>query len=385
MRLLHTADFHTGKKLYGINRNEDLVYALEQIKDICKEEKIQILLIAGDIFDKRNPDFESQEIILDFLLEVNSFGIYTLLISGNHDSYDFMKIYKKFKKITNIYVFDKPTSNKKEAIFEYRDLKIACLPYPDERAITSISENKAKDYVERVTNYIKDLSIEMKEAKYKILMAHIMLNEDKIESTQSKYDIILPEYTLKLDSIPKNFDYIALGHIHKYQKVEDPILKVYYSGSPYQVDFSEKDQKEKFVNIISLNNRTTEVKSIKLALKRELVELDLKEEDSIEKIDEILKPYSSANVLVKVRLKVKIKDHFFNRKKELIQKILGDKLAVFELYHQDSLNHMYQDNLNLIDLYTEFYKKEHKTNPPENLKKLFQTIFNEVIYETYKA
>ena len=88
MRLLHVADLHAGKRLYDrISRKEDLFYALEQIKRICKEEKVEVLLIAGDVFDKRNPDFESQEVILEFLTEINSFGLHTLLIVSNKPEY----------------------------------------------------------------------------------------------------------------------------------------------------------------------------------------------------------------------------------------------------------------------------------------------------------
>ncbi|MDW8066593.1 MAG: exonuclease subunit SbcD, partial [Aquificaceae bacterium] len=137
MRLLHISDLHAGKRLYDrISRQEDLIHALEQVKTICKEESVEIVLIAGDIFDKRNPDYESQNVIMEFLTELNALGVHTLLIAGNHDSYDFMKIYKNLRKLAKIHVFDRPAKDPAEAIFHYKDLKVACLPYPDERVIT---------------------------------------------------------------------------------------------------------------------------------------------------------------------------------------------------------------------------------------------------------
>ena len=383
MRLLHISDLHAGKRLYDrINRNQDLIYALEQVKNICKEEKVEILLIAGDIFDKRNPDFESQEIILEFLTEINSFGMHTLLIAGNHDSYDFMRIYKNLRKLANIHVFDRPKRDIMEAIFEYKDVRIACLPYPDERVLTGLEENKERNYVESIARYMKALAKEVEGAEYKILMAHLMLDKAQIAGSEL-YSSLLPKYAVRADSIPETFDYVALGHIHKHQRIEEAVPKVYYSGSPYQIDFSEKNPK-KFANLLSLENGIVKVKPIELTLKRKLVEVELKDGDHIEKV---LEPFAWDNVLVKVWFKVRIGDPLYNLKKERIEKILGDKLAKLEvepIETKTSVN-VNKENLDLIDLYVRFYNDEYGSKPPEDLKKLLQELLDRVAHETNKA
>ena len=383
MKLLHISDLHTGKRLYDkINRNQDLIYALEQVKNICKEEKVEILLIAGDIFDKRNPDFESQEIILEFLTEINSFGMHTLLIAGNHDSYDFMRIYKNLRKLANIHVFDRPKRDIGEAIFEYKDVRIACLPYPDERVLTGLEENKERNYAESVARYMKALAEKVEGAKYKILMAHLMLDKAQIAGSEL-YSSLLPKYAIRADSIPETFDYVALGHIHKHQRIEEAVPKVYYSGSLYQIDFSEKDPK-KFVNLLSLENGIVKVRAIELTLKKKLVEIELKDGDHIEKI---LEPFAWDNVLVKVWFKVKMGDPLYNLKKERIEKILGDKLAKLEvepLETKTSVN-VNKENLDLIDLYVNFYREEYENEPSEDLKRLLQELLDRVVHEANKA
>ena len=383
MRLLHISDLHAGKRLYDrINRNQDLIYALEQVKNICKEEKVEILLIAGDIFDKRNPDFESQEIILEFLTEINFFGMHTLLIAGNHDSYDFMRIYKNLRRLANIHVFDRPKRDIREAIFEYKDVRIACLPYPDERVLTGLEENKERNYVESIARYMKALAKEVEGAEYKILMAHLMLDKAQIAGSES-YSSLLPKYVVRADSIPETFDYVALGHIHKHQRIEEAVPKVYYSGSPYQIDFSEKNPK-KFANLLSLENGIVKVKPIELTLKRKLVEVELKDGDHIEKV---LEPFVWDNVLVKVWFKVRIGDPLYNLKKERIEKILGDKLAKLEVEPIETKTSVdvNEENLDLIDYYVKFYDNEYGSKPPEDLKRLLQELLDRVAHETNKA
>lgn len=379
MRLLHVSDFHAGKKLYDkVNRNEDLVYALEQIKGICRNEKIEVLLIAGDIFDKRNPDFESQEIILDFLTEINSYGLHTLLIAGNHDSYDFMKIYKNLKKLANIHVFDRPSKDVKDAIFEYGELKVACLPYPDERALTHPDEEKERSYAEKVALYMKALASKVKDARYKVLLAHIMLDEARVAGSEL-YSSISPSVSVRADTIPEEFDYVALGHVHRNQRIEGVVPKVYYSGSPYQIDFSEEGI-DKFVNLLVFEDGLVKVEPIKLDLKRELREVILEEGDNIA---QRLEQYAGKNVLLKVRLKVKMGDPFYNLKKDLIQRILGERLAKLEIEPIGAPGsvEVREGSLNLMDLYVSYYKEVHRSEPSESLKEELQRLIDRASHE----
>lgn len=383
MKILHISDLHAGKRLYDkINRNQDLLYALEQVKDISQREKVEVLLIAGDIFDKRNPDFESQEIILEFLTEINSLGVHTLLIAGNHDSYDFMKVYKSLRRLANIHVFDRPKKDVREAIFEYKNIKVACLPYPDERVLTHLEKGKERSYSEKVAQYMRALATQVEGAEYRILMAHMMLDKAQISGSEL-YSSLLPNYTIRTDSIPETFNYVALGHIHKHQRVDGAVAKVYYSGSLYQIDFSEKDTR-KLINLLYLEEGIVKVEPIELTLKRKLVEIDLKDGDNI---DKTLEPFARGDVLVKVRFKVRMGDPFYNLKKERIERILGESLAKLEIEPVESKvsTSIKGEKLNLIDLYVNYHKEEYKSAPSEDLKGLLQNLLHKASHETHKA
>ncbi len=383
MRLLHISDLHAGKRLYErINRNEDLIYALEQVYDICKGEKVEVLLIAGDVFDKRNPDFESQSLILDFLTRVNSLGTHILLIAGNHDSYDFMKIYSNLRKLSNIHVFDRPKKNIEEAIFDYKDLRIACLPYPDERVLTELKEDRERSYAEKVSQYMKALAKKVEEVPYGILLAHLAVDKAKLAGSELPSSV-MPSYAVRADTIPEVFKYVALGHIHRYQRIENAVPKVYYSGSLYQIDFSEKDT-EKYANLLVLEEGIVKVNPVKLTLKRRLTEVELKEGDNIEKN---LEPFTKENFLLKVKLRVNMGDPFFNIKKERIERLLGEKLAKLDIepVGVNSVVASQQEGFNLLDLYVDFYNKEYGEKPPQDLKELLQDIIDRVSHETSQA
>ncbi len=383
MKLLHIADLHAGKRLYDrIGRNEDLSYALEQVKNICKEEGVDLLIVAGDIFDKRNPDFESQALILEFLTEMNSVGLHILLIAGNHDSYDFMKIYKNLRKLANIHVFDRPSANIKESIFQYEQLKVACLPYPDERVLTHFDEERRRSYAEKVAYYMKALAREVEDSRYRVLVSHLMIEKAKVAGSELQSSVS-PYYTVRADTIPDTFQYVALGHVHRNQRIEGTASKVYYSGSLYQIDFSEKGM-DKFVNLIVLEDGMAKVEPIRLDLKRQLVEIRLKEGDDIQKS---LEPLSKENLLVKVVMEVRMSDPFFQHKRDTVFKILGDRLVRLEMEpvgtYQETKTET--DKIDLLSLYEDFHRYRYKSEPSQELKALLQKLIDKVSHETHKA
>ncbi|MCS7262636.1 MAG: exonuclease subunit SbcD [Aquificaceae bacterium] len=383
MRVLHIADLHAGKRLYDrISRNEDLLYALEQVKGICKENGVEVLLIAGDIFDKKSPDFESQGILLEFLTELNAMGLHILLIAGNHDSYDFMRIYTNLRKLSNIHVFDRPAKNPADAVFHYGPLKVACLPYPDERALTHLKEDKERSYAEKLSQYMRVLAREVADAPYRIMLAHLMVDKAKIAGSELQSSVS-PYYAVKAETLPEEFQYVALGHVHRPQRVEGAPTKAYYAGSLYQIDFSERGT-EKYVNLLILEDHMVKVQPIKLDLKRELLEIRLEEGQNIQ---ELLEPLAGRQVLVRVHLQVRLSDPSYSAKKELVQSILGEKLARLELepIREEEGSNGQIESFDLLSLYREFHREKYGALPLEKLEELLAKLIDRVSHETHKS
>lgn len=383
MRLLHIADLHAGKRIYDrISRKEDLLYALEQIKSICREEKVDVLLVAGDIFDRKAPDFESQHIIMEFFIELCTSGVHIVAIAGNHDSYDFMKVQKNLRKLTSIHIFDRPVHSLSDAVLQIDNLKIACLPYPDERVLTNLNEERHRDYAQKVADYMRALAKQVEDARYRILLAHIMVDNARVAGSELRSSIS-PMYAVKAESIPEEFQYVALGHVHRNQRIEGVVPKVYYSGSLYQIDFSEKGM-DKFVNLLILEDGMVRVETKRLDLKRQLVELRIGERDSIEKV---LEPFVDRDVLVKVRMAANLKDPYYNYRNEMVHKILGEKLVKIEPEIIDSGPKQVkaEEGLSFIELYRSFYEEEYGSDAPEELLRVLESLIHTASHETHKA
>ncbi|MDW8067024.1 MAG: ATP-dependent dsDNA exonuclease, partial [Aquificaceae bacterium] len=183
-------------------------------------------------------------------------------------------------------------------------------------------------------------------------------------------------YFVRVDSIPEEFSYVALGHVHKNQKVEGAVPKVYYSGSPYQIDFSEKGT-DKFVNLLVLEDGLVRVERIRLDLKRQLVEITIKETDNIQAV---LKPAAEKNVLVKVCLQVRMGDPYYNIKRDLVSKLLGEKLAKLDIEPIGNSQPLETkgNSFDLVELYGEFYREKYRSEPPEELRATLKRLIDKV-------
>ena len=104
MKVLHISDLHLGKRLYEYDLYEDQAYMLRQVIDVVKERAVDVLLIAGDIFDRSIPAVRAVTLLDEFLTELSGMGISVFMISGNHDSPERLGFLKEFLKESGIYL-----------------------------------------------------------------------------------------------------------------------------------------------------------------------------------------------------------------------------------------------------------------------------------------
>lgn len=375
MRLLHLSDIHAGKTLGGVSRNEDVAYALEQVLNFCKETSVDLLLIAGDVFDKANPDNEAKEIIFNFFLKLNELKIHTVVISGNHDSYEFMKSLKNLLRVINVFVYPKP--DLENSVFNFGDLKVACLPYPSERVITKAGESAKLDYAIAVEKAIKYLYKQVEDAKFKVLLTHLFLAGAKYTNTEREATIT-KFYAIEPSSLPEGFDYIALGHVHRYQRVERAPTYAYYTGSVFQLDFSETGQ-EKFFNLVELREGEPPViEPVKLSLKNPLRVLDMDQNSYMRQLEEA----KALDGYLKVNLKVRDKNRV-NFVVERIKEVLGSKLIRIELITEESDKGEREEReelgtLNIVEVYKEYFKEVYQKEPEEKVIKTLLSLMESI-------
>ena len=369
MRLVHIADLHAGKTLGKVSRNPDLHHALAQIESFIRENRVDLVLIAGDVFDKANPDNESKELIFDFFLKLKEIGSQAAVVAGNHDSYDFMKSIRGISSLANVHIYDRPSS--KRAFFTFGDLKIACLPYPSERLITSAGEDSKKKYAELVEKFIRFLAKGVEGAKYRILLAHLFVAGSVYTSTE-KEATLSDNYAVQPSALSDGFDYVALGHVHKHQKLKGVDCLAYYVGTPYPLDFSEA-QDGKFFNFILLEGDLPKVEAVPLSVKNPLYSFKLRQSEVLKKLPDL----EELTGYIKVTIEVERGDTL-GAVTERLRSALRERLLRVEFVFKEEKRSQLPklSSLDPLSAYMTYYKSVHGGEMPQSVKEVFLELLS---------
>ena len=372
MRFIHISDLHAGKTLGKVSRNPDLEYALSQILDAVKEEGIGLVLIAGDVFDKANPDNESKELIFDFFLRLKDAKSEVVVIAGNHDSYDFMKSIKGLTKLANVHIYDRPS--KENFLYSHGELKVACLPYPSERVLTSADEEAKKSYADLVGRFISFLAQQVKDSRYKVLLAHLFVAGSKYTRTE-KEATVTQHYAVQPASLSDTFDYVALGHVHRYQRIESAPTYAYYTGSLYQLDFSEAGDK-KFFNVVDLSEGQPKIEKVELSIKNPLRVFEVSQSTLLRELDSIKGTPGYLKLILKVEDPTGLP--------LLIEKLrdeVGERLIKIEQIRDEKdreLSSVELGPLNPLELYREYHRNAYGYELSQELERKFLELLRRV-------
>lgn len=247
MNILHLADLHLGKRVNEFSMIEDQKYILQQILKIAEEEKIDVVMLCGDIYDRTIPSVEAVELLDEFLCELNKTGKTVLMISGNHDSGDRLAFGTSFFRKSDLYISSRFHGELDRYIAEEGNTRINfwMLPFVKPVYVNHLLDIHTESYEECVRYLIEHTEINPKEIN--ILMAHQFVTagsgqpELSDSETSSLGGLDNVDYRIFDD-----FDYVALGHIHKPQAMGRP--QVRYGGSILKYSFSEvKKDKEAVV------------------------------------------------------------------------------------------------------------------------------------------
>lgn len=272
MRLLHTADLHIGKTVNDFSMLEDQKYILEQIKNIALYNEVDGVVIAGDIYDRAIPAGEAVMLLNDFLTELSKKGIAVYLISGNHDSPERISFGENL--LANQRVFIGGVYRGKLPVFQAEDkwgtVEIVLLPFV--RPAQADARTSEEAVAKLLQGYFEEEKKEKntKEKKRRVLVTHYFVTDAGREPELSDSETTI--HVGGLDNVEaslfKDFDYVALGHIHKPQKIGDK--PVYYSGSPLKYSFGEVNQTKSVLLIELTKEGLSGVEPIPLKPLREM-------------------------------------------------------------------------------------------------------------------
>lgn len=380
IRVLHTSDWHLGKKLYKKDRLYEQELFLNWLFDIIKEKNIDLLIIAGDIFDVPTPPNNALKLYYDFLEKVTSqTECIMVLISGNHDSKSFIEAPKKILKKFSIRVFSRLSKDYDQNTFvlnkDNKSIEIKALPYFKSYDLNNLieknpSETTKEDYLYALSEISNDWKIE---DSFKIILSHHAFGS--FISSESEHVLTMAGLeSIPLNTVTETCDYLALGHIHKPQRISD---KAYYSGSPIPLRFSETHAKEiKLLNI----SHSLELENIEVPIFRELISLKTTKDDIFDKI-KLLKTYK-IQAWAEIHVIMDSPDHKLidQIKKELESKNI-DLLSYYPHYSEalkENVKEEYIMDKTIDDIFDMYYQSKFPTSKtvPQKLKVEFHNLLN---------
>ncbi|MDL2207469.1 exonuclease SbcCD subunit D C-terminal domain-containing protein [Desulfovibrio sp. OttesenSCG-928-M16] len=288
MKILHTSDWHLGRSLYGRKRYEEFSDFLDWLVQTIAEHSIDVLLVAGDIFDSSTPGNRAQELYYQFLHQIaRSCCRHAVFIAGNHDSPSFLNAPKDLLKAFNVHVIGCAADDPGHAVLTLHDAKgapellVCAVPYLRDRDVRVAEageglEDKERKLLKGIRDHYAAVG-DIAEQRRAALGAHIPIvgmghlfaaGGDTVEGDGVRELYIGSLARVSASVFPKCLDYVALGHLHVPQRVNDSDT-IRYSGSPLPMGFGEAGQR-KVVCIIEVQAEKLVVQTLDVPVFRQL-------------------------------------------------------------------------------------------------------------------
>lgn len=260
MRILHTSDWHVGKKIRGHTRHEEHEDVLAEIVGITREQSVDVVLVAGDLFETASPNPESEELVYRTLLGLAEEGTQVAVIAGNHDNARRLAAVQPLLSLGHVHLVTEPLSPAAGGVRSIdvsgTPLRLAMLPFVSQRGIIRAAElmdhaafENANAYADRLRSLLGLLTDEFTPDAVNVVMAHAFVQGGSIGGGERLAHLV-EEYAITAQSFPASASYVALGHLHRAQKIAGP-APIHYCGSPLHLDFGEAAQPRQ-VNIIEV-------------------------------------------------------------------------------------------------------------------------------------
>jgi DNA repair protein SbcD/Mre11 len=272
MRIVHTSDWHAGRIWKGKDRLNELQSVLDEIAEFIDHERVDLLLVSGDIFDSGAPAATAERAVFRFFRRVGATGAKTVAIAGNHDSAARLEAWGTLTELVDVYAVARPRPADKGGVIRLDTRSgeaavVAAIPWAPVRDIVSalelaVDETLARQkYAEWMKLIVDNLRAGFRSDAVNLLMAHTHLDGARFGTSERKVHLG-EDWAATAQILPSDAHYVALGHIHKPQRIEAAPSPTYYAGSPLQLDFGETGEEKSFVVIDAHRGRPAEINRI---------------------------------------------------------------------------------------------------------------------------
>src|SRR5438132_5053349 len=285
MRLLHTGDWHVGRTIRGRSRAEEFADALREVVGIAREEAVDAVLLAGDVYDQRSPTPEADALVFEALVRLYEASIPVVAIPGNHDAASRLGALAQLLRPIGVLVVPKvvPPSDGSLVEVPSRDgseiAQVACLPFVPERrfgdaaALFRATEAWYQSYAEGMGRLIEAMCEPFRPHRVNVLLAHLF-TDGAIPGGGEHQITIGIEYAVSPSRLPATASYIALGHVHRPQAVRGAPSPTRYAGSLLQLDFGEREQTKSVIVVEATPGRPAKLREVALSAGRRLLDVE---------------------------------------------------------------------------------------------------------------
>ena len=374
MKIIHLADLHIGKRVNEFSMIDDQKHILNQILEIIDKEKPDAVIIAGDVYDKQVPSIEAVELLDSFISDISKRQTTTFIISGNHDSAERLAFGSSLMAMGKIYI--SPVYNGKISKYtlknDFGSANFYLLPFVKPNHVKRFfPDEKIESYTDAIKVVVDNLKLDTSEIN--ILIAHqFVTGASRTESEE----ISVGGLDNVDASVFEDFDYVALGHIHRPQKIGTERIR--YCGTPLKYSFSEVND-TKSVSIIEINSKEDfNLRTIPLIPKRDMRKIRGTYEELITKT-------SYENTNTDDYIHVTLTDEF--NVTDAIQKLRVIYKNIMKLEYDNmrtresrkiNLDDMVIENKNPLEIFSEFYKLQNNQEMDDEQKEIIKKIMEEV-------
>ncbi|MEA3505720.1 MAG: exonuclease SbcCD subunit D [Bacteroidota bacterium] len=403
MKFLHTSDWHLGKRLENVSRMEEQRAVMQEICDIADSEKVDAVIISGDLFDTYNPPTEAVDLFYKTLKKLTNNGRRAVIaIAGNHDSPDRIESPDPLARECGIIFAGYPNSivmpfelesgvkvtKSEEGFVEIKlpdvevPLRVLFTPYANEFRLKSFlghedSEEEMRNILQQKWHKLADKYCDEKGVN--ILMTHLFVVKKGAEIPDEPTDEkpilhVGGAQAVYTENIPKQIQYTALGHLHRKRLVSDNSSPIIYSGSPLGYSFGEANQKKYVIVIDALPNKEVVMKEVELEKGKKLLR------NRAESIDDaVLWLQDNQDALVELTM---VTDDYLTaeERRRLNNSHSGIITIIPQVKNMNILNYSGKSNIDLSkgieELFVDYFKYKNGQNPNERIKDLFKEVLS---------
>ncbi|MGM8215462.1 exonuclease SbcCD subunit D [Bacillaceae bacterium W0354] len=378
MKIFHTADWHLGKLVQGVYMTEDQEFVLHQFVDAIKREKPDVIIVAGDLYDRAVPPTDAVNLLNNIFNEiVLELKTPVLAITGNHDSPGRLDFGTKIMRDNGLFIVGQLSRELEPVVLkdEFGEVHFHLIPYVDPSVVRHLYEDDdIRSHDDAMKRIISEIEKKMDTNSRHIMVGHAFVTpqgEPKDNTSESERPLSIGGAEHVHASYFEKFHYTALGHLHQAHYVGSE--KVRYAGSPLKYSISEEHHNKGFLVIDMDGNGDVTVEKRELKPKRDMY--------TVEATMEQLLQHKSSDDYVFVRL---LDETPVLYPMEKIRSVYPNCMHVerrilLSQQHERNQDKTERHKMSDLELFQAFYKEVKGVEVSEEVEKIFTEILNETL------